>query len=31
MLNKDDEQILRKLGIDVTSDPVYPSENLYYV
>lgn len=31
MLNKDDEQILRKLGIDVTCDPVYPSENLYYV
>ena len=31
MLNKSDEQILRKLGIDVTSDPFYPSENLYYV
>jgi uncharacterized protein (UPF0371 family) len=31
MLNKNDEQILRKLGIDVTSDPVYPSENLYYL
>lgn len=31
MLNKNDEQILRKLGIDVTCDPVYPSENLYYV
>lgn len=31
MLNKNDEQILRKLGIDVTSDPFYPSENLYYV
>lgn len=31
MLNKDDEQILRKLGIDVTCDPIYPSENLYYV
>ncbi|WP_312654518.1 DUF1846 domain-containing protein [Proteiniclasticum sp.] len=31
MLNKDDEQILKKLGIDVTCDPVYPSENLYYV
>ena len=31
MLNKNDEQILRKLGIDVTCDAVYPSENLYYV
>ncbi|NLP17094.1 MAG: DUF1846 domain-containing protein [Clostridiales bacterium] len=31
MLNKNDEQILRKLGIDVTCDPYYPSENLYYV
>jgi uncharacterized protein (UPF0371 family) len=31
ILNKNDEQILRKLGIDVTSDPVYPSENLYYL
>ncbi len=31
MLNKNDEQIIRKLGIDVTSDPVYPSENLYYL
>lgn len=31
MLNKNDEQILKKLGIDVTCDPVYPSENLYYV
>jgi len=31
MLNKDDEQILRKLGIDVTCDPIYPSENLYYL
>lgn len=30
MLNKNDEQILRKLGIDVTCDPIYPSENLYY-
>lgn len=30
MLNRDDEQVLRKLGLDVTSDPVYPSENLYY-
>lgn len=31
MLNKDDEQILKRLGIDVTCDPVYPSENLYYI
>ena len=31
MLNKNDEQILRKLGIDVSSDPFYPSENLYYI
>lgn len=31
MLNKNDEQILRKLGVDVTYDAVYPSENLYYV
>lgn len=31
MLNKDDEQTLKKLGIDVTCDPVYPSENLYYI
>lgn len=31
MLNKNDEQILKKLGLDVTCDPVYPSENLYYI
>lgn len=31
MLNKNDEQILKKLGIDVTCDAVYPSENLYYI
>lgn len=30
MLNKNHEQLLRKLGIDVTCDPIYPSENLYY-
>ncbi len=30
ILNKNDEQILRKLGIDITCDAVYPSENLYY-
>ncbi|MDE1548889.1 DUF1846 domain-containing protein [Jeotgalibaca caeni] len=31
MLKKDDEQLLRSLGIDITSDPVYSSENLYYI
>jgi uncharacterized protein (UPF0371 family) len=31
ILNRNDEQILRKLGLDVTCDAVYPSENLYYV
>jgi uncharacterized protein (UPF0371 family) len=31
MLNHNDEQILKKLGIDITCDAVYPSENLYYV
>lgn len=31
MLNKNDEQALRKLGMDITSDPTYPSENLYYI
>ena len=31
MLKKDDEQILRNLGLDITSDPVYSSENLYYI
>ncbi|MGO2100115.1 DUF1846 domain-containing protein [Vagococcus salmoninarum] len=31
MLNSDDEQTLRKLGLDVTCDPQYPSENLYYI
>jgi uncharacterized protein (UPF0371 family) len=31
MLNDNDEQILRRLGVDVTCDPVYPSENLFYV
>lgn len=30
MLNKSDEQTLRKLGLDVTCEAVYPSENLYY-
>lgn len=31
MLKKDDEQLLRDLGLDITCDPVYPSENLYYI
>lgn len=31
MLNKNDEQTLRKLGIDITCAPEYPSENLYYI
>ena len=31
MLSKDDEQTFRKLGIDVTCEEVYPSQNLYYV
>ncbi|MBC3516798.1 DUF1846 domain-containing protein [Neobittarella massiliensis] len=31
ILNRADEQTFRKLGVDVTCDPVFPSENLYYV
>ncbi|MGX4685496.1 DUF1846 domain-containing protein [Vagococcus sp. JNUCC 83] len=31
MLNKDDEQVLKKLGMNVTSDPVFSSENLFYI
>jgi uncharacterized protein (UPF0371 family) len=31
MLNRNDDQVLKKLGIDVTCDAVYPSENLYYI
>ena len=30
MIGKNDEQTLRKLGIDITCDPVFPTENLYY-
>ncbi|HBF5909224.1 DUF1846 domain-containing protein [Clostridioides difficile] len=30
ILNRDDEQTFRKLGIDVTCDSEYPSQNLYY-
>jgi len=29
-IGRNDEQSLRKLGIDVTSDQVFPTENLYY-
>ncbi|PLS35273.1 hypothetical protein CYV26_07805 [Carnobacterium maltaromaticum] len=31
MLSKNDEQILRELGINITCDPIYSSENLYYI
>ena len=31
ILNKDDEQILRSLGISFTCDPNFPSKNLFYV
>ncbi|MFV0559996.1 MAG: DUF1846 domain-containing protein [Enterococcus sp.] len=30
MINKDDEQTLKKLGINITCAPVYPSDNLFY-
>ncbi|MEG0307042.1 MAG: DUF1846 domain-containing protein [Clostridium sp.] len=30
ILSLSEEQIFRKLGIDVTCDPEYPSENLFY-
>lgn len=30
ILSGNDEQTFRRLGIDTTSDPEYPSENLYY-
>ncbi|MGL6098877.1 MAG: DUF1846 domain-containing protein [Fusobacteriaceae bacterium] len=30
ILGKGDEQTLRKLGVDVTCDSVFPTENLYY-
>ena len=30
ILSKTDEQTYRELGIDVTCDPEYPSQNLYY-
>ena len=29
ILSRDDEQTFRKLGIDVTSDAIYPTNNLY--
>ena len=31
ILNKDDEQILRNLGISFTCDPIFPTKNLFYV
>jgi uncharacterized protein (UPF0371 family) len=31
IFNKDDEQVLRNLGISFTCDPIYPSKNLFYV
>ena len=31
MLNDNDEQILKNLGADITTDPIYPSANLYYI
>ena len=31
IINKNSEQILRQLEIDLTSDPVFPSDNLFYV
>ena len=30
ILAKKDEQTLKKLGIDITCDQVFPTENLYY-
>ena len=30
MLTHNDEQTLRRLGIDVTCDPLYPSDDLSY-
>lgn len=30
ILSRSDEQTFRKLGIDITCDPEYPSESLYY-
>ncbi|SDK73286.1 DUF1846 domain-containing protein [Natronincola ferrireducens] len=30
ILSRSDEQVFRELGIDLTSDPEYPSESLYY-
>lgn len=30
ILGKTDDQLMRKLGIEMTCDPVFPNENLYY-
>lgn len=31
IINKNSEQILRQLEIDLTCDPVFPSDNLFYI
>ena len=31
MIGKDNEQTLKRLGIDITCDPIFASENLFYV
>ncbi|MGX6978796.1 DUF1846 domain-containing protein [Vagococcus elongatus] len=31
MLNKDDQQVLRNLGIEFTCDPIFSSKNLFYI
>ena len=31
ILSKNDDQTYGKLGIDVTADPYFPTENLYYI
>ncbi|WP_419957311.1 DUF1846 domain-containing protein [Psychrobacillus psychrotolerans] len=30
IMNRENEQTFKKVGIDITNDPVYPTENLYY-
>lgn len=30
IMNHENEQTLKMLGIDITNDPVYPTDNLYY-
>ncbi|MGX7058469.1 DUF1846 domain-containing protein [Vagococcus humatus] len=31
MIGKDNEQTLKRLGIDITCDPIFASENLFYI